>query len=100
MLAAMDKYFPTGVRWTRPKGGLFLWVILPKGADCMDLLKDAVEEKVAFIPGTAFYPDSDSGRHTLRLTFATASPEMIEQGIRRLGKAIERQLAKIPAAQE
>jgi len=96
MLAAMDKHFPAGIRWTRPKGGLFLWVILPKGADCMDLLKDAVEEKVAFIPGTAFYPDPSSGRNTFRLTFATASPEMIEEGIRRLGKAIEKQLAKIP----
>jgi 2-aminoadipate transaminase len=73
-------------------------VILPKGLDCIDLMKDAVEEKVAFIPGTAFYPDPASGRNTLRLTFATASPEMIEEGIRRLGKAIERQLAKIPSA--
>ncbi len=95
MLSAMERYFPPGVRWTRPEGGLFLWVILPKGTDCMDLVKAAVEEKVAFIPGTAFYPDGNSGHNTLRLTFATASPEMIEEGIRRLGKAIERQLASI-----
>jgi 2-aminoadipate transaminase len=70
-------------------------VILPVGTDCTELLKAAAEEKVAFIPGTAFYPDGNSGHNTLRLTFATASPEMIEEGIRRLGKAIERQLASI-----
>ena len=92
MLAAMEKYFPAGVHWTKPKGGLFLWVVLPEGADAMDLLKDALEEKVAFIPGSAFYPDG-SGKNTLRLTFSTASPEMIEEGIRRLGRAIEKQLA-------
>ncbi len=93
MLSAMDRYFPAEVHWTRPEGGLFLWVILPEGTDCMDLLKAAIEEKVAFIPGTAFYPDGRSGHNTFRLTFATAGPEMIEEGIRRLGKAIEGQLA-------
>ena len=92
MLAAMERHFPAGVRWTRPQGGLFLWVILPECANCIDLLQAAKEEKVAFIPGTAFYPDGASGSHTLRLTFATASPEMIEEGIRRLAKALERQL--------
>jgi 2-aminoadipate transaminase len=95
MLSAMEKYFPEGVRWTRPQGGLFMWVRLPEGADCMELLDAAVEEKVAFIPGTAFYPDGNSGHNTLRLTFATASPEMIQEGIRRLGKAIEKQLANV-----
>ncbi|OQB27771.1 MAG: 2-aminoadipate transaminase [Chloroflexi bacterium ADurb.Bin180] len=91
MLAAMDKYFPEGVRWTRPKGGLFLWVILPEGMDSIKLLKAAIEEKVAFIPGPAFYPDG-KGQHTFRMTFATASPEMIEEGIRRLGKVIKSQM--------
>jgi 2-aminoadipate transaminase len=91
MLAAMDRYFPAGLRWTRPKGGLFLWVILPKGMNSTDLLKAAIAEKVAFIPGPAFYPDS-SGQHTFRMTFATASPEMIEEGVRRLAGVIERQM--------
>jgi 2-aminoadipate transaminase len=95
MLEAMERHFPAGVRWTRPKGGLFLWVILPDGTDCMQLLKAAVAEKVAFIPGSAFYPDGGGGRNTLRLTFATASPAMIEEGIRRLGKAIEGQLPRM-----
>jgi len=95
MLAAMERYFPPGVRWTRPQGGLFLWVMLPKGVDSMELLKDALEEKVAFIPGTAFYPDGLDGQNALRLTFSTASPDMIEEGIKRLGKAIERRLVKV-----
>lgn len=93
MLAAMDKYLPPQVKWTRPQGGLFLWVTLPDGVDAMDVLKNAVQEKVAFIPGFAFYPDGVGGKNALRLTFATASPQMIEEGIKRLGKAIEKELA-------
>ena len=91
MLASMDKYFPSGVRWTKPKGGLFLWVILPKGMNSLEVLKASVAEKVAFIPGPAFYPDG-SGLHCFRMTFATASPEMIDEGIRRLGEVIDRQM--------
>ena len=92
MLAALERHFPEGVRWTKPEGGLFLWVILPEGVDSVELLKEAVEEKVAFVPGTAFYADG-TGHNTLRLTFATASPEMIEEGIKRLGRAIKKRLA-------
>ena len=94
MLSAIQKYFPAGVHWTRPQGGLFLWVMLPEGLDSMELLKAALAEKVAFIPGSAFYPKSEDGKNALRLTFSTASPEMIEEGIRRLGRAIEAHLAK------
>lgn len=95
MLSAIEQYFPAGVRWTRPKGGLFLWVMLPEGADSMELLQLALQEKVAFIPGSAFYPDGNNGRNALRLTFSTASPDMIEEGIMRLGRAIERHLSGI-----
>jgi 2-aminoadipate transaminase len=95
MLSAIEEHFPPGVHWTRPQGGLFLWVVLPEGADSMHLLAAALEEKVAFIPGFAFYPDGANGRNALRLTFSTATPEMIEEAIRRLGRAIERQLARI-----
>ena len=65
---------------------------LPPPMNSIDLLKAALEEKVAFIPGTAFYPDGVSGQDSLRLTFATASPKMIEEGIRRLGKVIKSQI--------
>ena len=59
MLDALSKAFPdpsAGVRWTRPQGGLFLWVELPDWMDTAELLKEAVKEKVAFVPGTPFYP--------------------------------------------
>ncbi len=95
MLEAMEEHFPPGVHWTRPKGGLFLWVILPQGADSMELMEAAREQKVAFIPGTAFYPDPQDGRSALRLTFSNSSPEMIQEGIKRLGRALERHLSRI-----
>jgi 2-aminoadipate transaminase len=95
MLAAMEEYFPEGVTCTRPQGGLFLWVKLPQEVDCQELLTEALQEKVAFVPGTAFYPDG-RGRDAMRLTFATCSTEKIDEGIRRLGKAITHRM-KQPA---
>ena len=91
MLAAMEEYFPEEVSWTRPQGGLFLWVKLPEAVDSQELLEKALQEKVAFVPGTAFYADG-RGRDAMRLTFATCSTEKIDQGIRRLGKAITHRL--------
>jgi len=88
MLAAMEKHFPPGITWVRPEGGLFLWVQLPEHVDASELLNVALQEKVAFVPGRAFYPYED-GRNTMRLTFATATPEKIEEGIERLGRALE-----------
>jgi 2-aminoadipate transaminase len=95
MLAAMEKHFPSEATWTHPKGGLFLWVTLPEGVDCLDLIKEAVENKVAFVPGTAFYADG-SGHDALRLTFATCSVDMIDEGIKRLGKVMAKRI-KQPA---
>jgi len=92
MLKAMEEHFPPGVSWTRPQGGLFLWVRLPEDMDTEKLLKVAVEEKVAFVPGHAFYPGGNDGHCCMRLNFSNAKPEMIEEGIRRLGRAITRQM--------
>jgi 2-aminoadipate transaminase len=91
MLTAMDHCLPDGTTWTRPQGGLFLWVRLPEGVDCEELLKEAIEQKVAFVPGTAFYADG-RGHDSLRLTFATCPSDMIDEGISRLGKAIGRRI--------
>ncbi len=89
MLAAMETHFPLGVYWTRPEGGLFLWVTLPEWMDAAELLETAVSHKVAFVPGMAFHPGSTSGGHnTARLNFSNATPEMITEGIRRLGMVI------------
>ena len=88
MLAAMAEYFPPEVRWTRPHGGLFLWLIFPEEIDAGDLLREATRDKVAFVPGQVFHPDG-SGRNTARINFSFAAPEMIVEGVRRLGHVLE-----------
>jgi 2-aminoadipate transaminase len=95
MLQAMEEYFPPEVTWTRPQGGLFLWVRMPECIDSEELLDIAVEEKVAFVPGHAFYPDKEGGRCCMRLNFSYSSPETIQEGIKRLGRAIKRQLEQV-----
>jgi 2-aminoadipate transaminase len=99
MLECLQRAFPDpamGVRWTHPKGGLFLWVMLPESIDTGDLLREAVEEKVAFVPGTTFFP-LGGGTNTMRLNFSNATEPMIEEGIARLGRAIQKRLVKQPA---
>jgi 2-aminoadipate transaminase len=90
MLAAMEKYFPADTHWTRPKGGLFLWVTFPEDIDAAALLEKAIENDVAFVPGFAFYPGSETanGRNSGRFNFSNATPEQIEIGIRRLGEVL------------
>lgn len=87
MLEAMERYFPPGVTWTHPHGGLFLWVTLPERLDATELFKKAIDHHVAFVPGRAFHPD-DAGHNTLRLNFSFCDPELIELGIRRLGEVL------------
>jgi 2-aminoadipate transaminase len=95
MLKAMEEHFPPGVTWTRPHGGLFLWVRMPECIDADKLLTVAVEEKVAFVPGRAFYPDGVDGYCCMRLNFSYCQPEIIQEGIRRLGRAIRRQMDEV-----
>lgn len=88
MLAALDRYMPEGVSWTRPEGGMFVWVTLPAGMDGAKLLARSIEtEKVAFVPGQAFHADG-SGANTLRLSFSCADAATIEEGISRLGRLL------------
>ncbi|MGE5345351.1 MAG: PLP-dependent aminotransferase family protein [Acidithiobacillales bacterium] len=89
MLSALERHFPPGASWTRPKGGLFLWATAPEGIDTAELLKEALAEKVAFVPGAAFFP-CGGGERTMRLNFSYAPPEVIEEGIRRLGLVLSR----------
>jgi 2-aminoadipate transaminase len=89
MTAAMEEHFPRGVTWTKPEGGLFLWTIAPEHIDTMKLLDEAVEEKVAYVPGSVFYPDG-SGSNTMRLNFSNARSNLIPEGIERLGRVLER----------
>jgi 2-aminoadipate transaminase len=91
MCEAIAAYFPPSVRYTRPQGGLFLWVILPEGFDTVALLSEAVARKVAFVPGKPFFVDG-SGANTMRLSFASVPPELIREGIKRLGELIAAKL--------
>jgi 2-aminoadipate transaminase len=93
MLAAMDRYFPPEVDWTQPAGGLFLWGTMPENLDAADVLKLAIEKKVAFVPGEPFHPNG-GGRNTMRLNFSNASPEMIREGIHRLGDVLHQMVNK------
>ena len=92
MLAAMEEFFPQEVTWTRPQGGLFLWVTLPEGMDCDRLFKAAVDQNVAFVPGYCFYPDEADGFRNFRLNFSSSKPDAIREGIRRLSLAIRIQM--------
>jgi len=85
MLKAMEETFPDGISWTRPNGGLFLWVTLPEHMSARKLLDKAVEQKVAYVYGEPFFPNG-GGKNTLRLNFSNASHESIIEGITRLGK--------------
>lgn len=88
MLRLLDAHFPAEARWTRPDGGLFIMVTLPDGLDATEVLKQAVEHKVAFVPGADFFI-GDGGRNTFRLNFSNARPERIEAGITRLGALLK-----------
>jgi 2-aminoadipate transaminase len=87
MAAALEEHLPAGVRFTRPNGGLFIWVELPRGVSARTLLTACLEQQVAFIPGGAFFPNG--GRDdTLRLSYSNMPVERIREGIRRLGRAM------------
>jgi len=93
MLQALDEYFPPEVTWTKPHGGLFLWVTMPEGMDCNELLRDAIKNDVAFVPGDCFYP-GEEGQRNMRLNFSNATPDQIREGIRRLSLAVKCQVSE------
>jgi DNA-binding transcriptional MocR family regulator len=94
MLAALAEHFPEGVHWTRPEGGLFLWVTLPQGISGAELLPAALAAKVAFVPGAPMFPNG-GGENTLRLNFSNAAPDKIREGIARLGRVLHEKLSQI-----
>jgi 2-aminoadipate transaminase len=98
MLQALERHMPPGVEWTRPAGGLFLWVTLPAPLDTSQVLQEALKAKVAFVPGSAFYPAGGGGEHSMRLNFSYCKPEVIDEGIRRLADVVGRMLDAAPRA--
>lgn len=88
MLKAFQDYFPSEIKATYPHGGLFLWLTLPEHCDCMKLFYDALKEKVIYVPGETCYPRGGH-KNTLRLCYTTASDEDIEEGMKRLARALK-----------
>ena len=88
MLDSMDKYFPSNVSYTRPDGGMFLWVTLPENISALELFPKALEKKVAFVPGDPFYINKKNV-NTMRLNYTNADCETIEEGIKRLGELLK-----------
>lgn len=91
MLEALRRYMPKGVKWSRPDGGLFLWVKLPKNMSANDLFPKALENKVAYVVGSAFHCNG-KGQSTMRLNFSFPSEHQIDEGIQRLAKMIEKNM--------
>lgn len=91
MLESLTQYMPDGVKWTHPKGGLFLWVTLPESINTTDIFNDAVNAKVAFVPGGPFHP-LGGGENTMRLNFSNAKPELIREGIKRLASVLKQHI--------
>jgi DNA-binding transcriptional MocR family regulator len=92
MLAALARHMPEGVTWTRPEGGMFIWLTLPPAMDGAELLARSLQSaRVAFVPGRAFFADG-SGGNTLRLSFSCAGTAQIDEGIARLGALIGREM--------
>ena len=87
MVQAMEEYFPEGVTFTKPEGGMFLWVTLPEGTSTMELFPKALERNVAFVPGDPFYPEPGP-YNTMRLNFTNADAATIRDGIRRLAEVL------------
>lgn len=94
MLDALTEFWPEECGWTEPEGGLFLWARAPECCDSLEMLPVALEQKVAYVPGVNFYPYADGGHSAMRLNFSNAQPDMIVEGIHRLGLALKEVLAK------
>lgn len=91
-LETMEEYFPKdkGIMWTKPEGGLFLWITVPEGINTLELFYMAIEEKVAFVPGDVFYPEGYRKYNGMRINFSYPTREQIVEGIRRLSAVIKK----------
>jgi len=92
LLTALSDYMPAGMRWTKPGGGLFVWAELPEGLDSKAMLPRALQQRVAYVPGTGFFADG-SGRGQMRLNFSFPPADRIREGVRRLADVITEQSA-------
>lgn len=91
MLEALEEFMPEGVEWTKPDGGMFVWVTLPEGIDTKLMMEKAVAKGVAYVPGEAFFAHRDV-KNTLRLNFTYVPEETLREGVRRLAEVIEEEI--------
>jgi 2-aminoadipate transaminase len=91
MIEALEKHFPKGSSWTKPHGGMFIWVSLPVKIDTKEMFSDAIKAKVAYVPGASFCVDG-SGKNCMRLNFSNTDDSKIEEGIKRLARIIKERL--------
>jgi 2-aminoadipate transaminase len=93
MLEALETHFPKEVKWTIPKGGMFIWISLPKTIDTRLMFQKALSKKVAYVVGEAFFPEGGN-YHSMRLNFSYSDDETIKEGIKRLADVINEELSK------
>ncbi|OQX71297.1 MAG: aminotransferase [Candidatus Cloacimonas sp. 4484_275] len=91
MLSEFEKHMPDGVHWTKPEGGLFLFIYLPENMDAGELFEKAIKQKVAFVLGSAFHCDG-SGKNTMRINFSFMSKDKIVEGVKRLAEVIKEEI--------
>ena len=96
MLEELERELPASCRWSVPTGGFFVWVELPKAIDARELLAKALSERVAYVPGAAFYA-AEGGENHLRLSFCYPTPERIREGVRRLAKVVRAEIELVDA---
>ncbi|MEF8831970.1 MAG: PLP-dependent aminotransferase family protein [Candidatus Thermoplasmatota archaeon] len=99
MLEAMEEHFPEEVEWNRPNGGMFIWAELPEHMNSREMFDKAVDEKVAYVVGDAFFVD-DGGHNTMRINFTHSSEENIKKGIESLAKVIKEEMEKMEVEEE
>jgi 2-aminoadipate transaminase len=93
MIQAIQEYFPEGVTYTNPEGGMFIWATLPDRIDVDELVTKAIQEKVVFVPGKSFFT-SEGGSQNIRLNYSNSSEETINEGIKKLGQLIRKMMSE------
>ena len=94
MVQSMRLYFPEGVSFIKPTGGMFIWVTMPEGLDSRILLEKAIAEKVLFVPGDSFYVNNNGGKNSFRMNFSNPTQKQIEKGIQIIGRLMNDMMSK------
>lgn len=90
----IEGYFPEGIKFTHPEGGLFTWIELPEGISARDILEKCLEKKIAFVPGGSFYPNENK-ENTFRINYSNMPEEKIKKGLQMIGEVIQEYIHEI-----